>query len=127
MHSYTGKLTVHNVTTDLYANKNYLLAYKFDITFNNKQLFLNNSLLKQLLSIKSINNFIVDEIYTSILTNKEDIIHKNKVGIPLNYNNKISIKIYGKYFYIYISNSKVFEIDKVKSLLKKEISNYIDE
>lgn len=128
MNSYTGKITIHEITSNkiLESNK-YLMVFKFDVTINNKNLILNKLFLQQLLTLDSIKNFIYRTIDNYIINNYKDIIQKNKKIISLDSYNKINISFLGKYFYIKIYGSKEVNKDKIMIALKNEIYKYIDE
>ena len=128
MNSYTGKITIHEITSNkiLESNK-YLIVFKFDVTINNKNLILNKLFLQQLLTLDSIKNFIYRTIDNYIINNYKDIIQKNKKIISLDSYNKINISFLGKYFYIKIYGSKEVNKDKIMIALKNEIYKYIDE
>ena len=128
MNSYTGKITIHEITSNkiLESNK-YLIVFKFDVTINNKNLILNKLFLQQLLTLDSIKNFIYRTIDNYIINNYKDIIQKNKKIISLDSYNKINISFLGKYFYIKIYGSKEIDRSKIITALKNEICKYIDE
>ena len=92
MNSYTGKITIHEITSNkILENNKYLMVFKFDVTINNKNLILNKLFLQQLLTLDSIKNFIYRTIDNYIINNYKDIIQKNKKIISLDSYNKINI------------------------------------
>ena len=128
MNSYTGKITIHEITSNkILENNKYLIVFKFDVTINNKNLILNKLFLQQLLTLDSIKNFLYRTIDNYIINNYKDIIQKNKKIISLDSYNKINISFLGKYFYIKIYGSKEVNKDKIMIALKNEIYKYIDE
>ena len=128
MNSYTGKITIHEITSNkILENNKYLMVFKFDVTINNKNLILNKLFLQQLLTLDSIKNFIYRTIDNYIINNYKDIIQKNKKIISLDSYNKTNISFLGKYFYIKIYGSKEINKDKIMIALKNEIYKYIDE
>lgn len=128
MNNYIGKIAIHEVTSNniLESNK-YLMIFKFDVTINNKNIFLNKLFLQQLLTLESVKKFLYRTIDNYIINDYKNIIQKNKKLISLVTYNKIKISFLGKYFYIKIYGSKEIDRSRIITALKNEICKYIDE
>lgn len=121
---YSGKLTIHNDTEDSFDNKNkYYMIFKFSISFNGNKLFLNNSFVEQILSSKTVQNYIYKEVKKYLSNKKEDLNIKADKIITLNTESEIEVNVIGKYLFIKLVYCKNLNIDKCLKCLNKKLKN----
>lgn len=100
---YSSPLIIHNNTDEYISNNKefgLIAEMKFSVNFNKEKLFLNNTILNQILDSGAVQNYIIKEISQFFKENNLDInktIRKICTPEPAP---KIDIKIIGKYFFI---------------------------
>lgn len=103
---YSGKFVIHNDTVGYGLGKSeamgHILTIKFSASFNDSKLYLSNTLVKQLLESKALQNFIVKEIDKHIESNIEDFNSRIKGICSIENNPSVKINIIGRYFFIKI-------------------------
>lgn len=126
---YSGRFIVKNETTidDIKRIKKHgqVAIFKFSVYVNKTQLFLNNTLLEQILESHVIKNFILEDI-TKLLKENNELI-ENNIKNTCTISDAIAKKnCIGKYFFfnIYggVNNSMNDLIESVSNLLKKKKS-----
>lgn len=123
---YSSPLIIHNNTEEYKVNKEFgfIAEMKFSVNFNKEKLFLNNTILNQILDSGAVQNYIIKEVSSFFEINKLDI-EKTIKGIctPEPFPN-IEIKIIGKYFFIRFFGGINTSIDEciysLRKILKKE-------
>lgn len=100
---YSSPLIIHNNTKEYKVdNKDFglIAEMKFSVNFNKEKLFLNNSILNQILDSGAVQKYLVKEVISFFENNELDIENTIKsICIPESFP-KIEIKIIGKYFFI---------------------------
>lgn len=124
---YTGKFVIHN-NTDNYNlfeqdNIGHILTMKFSANFNDMKLFLTNTLVKQLLSSKALQKFIVNEIDKYMDNNIEKFnSFINKICF-IEQNPIVKINVIGKYFFIKVYCGRNHTKEDCIKAVKLKLSN----
>nr|DAV25193.1 MAG TPA: hypothetical protein [Caudoviricetes sp.] len=127
---YSGRLIINNDTdNDIKVSMEQCLiaTLRFSASFNKKRLYLNNTILKQILESGVVQDYIVNEC-SSYFKNNNELIN-NRINKNLTKENavKIDIKIIGKYFYIKFYCGRNHTIDDCIAALIRKLKNEKDQ
>lgn len=121
---YSSPLIIHNNTEEYrISNKEFglIAEMKFSINFNKEKLFLNNTILNQILDSGAVQNYIIKEVSSFFEVNKLDIEKTIKsICTPESFPS-IEIKIIGKYFFIKFFGGINTTIDECIYNLRKKM------
>lgn len=126
---YSGRLIINNETDNkskLTMEQSLIATFKFSASFNKKKLYLNNTILKQILESGVVQKYIIDECSSYFKTNKEIIENKINKNLIIENTVKINIKIIGKYFYIKFYCGRNHTIDDCITALIRKLNNEKD-
>lgn len=100
---YSGRLIINNETDNepkRNSEQGLVTTLRFSASFNKKKLYLNNTILNQILESGAVQTYIIDECSSYFKANEELVNNKIKKILTIEHTLKIDIKIIGKYFYI---------------------------
>lgn len=124
---YSGKFIIHNNTEEYnatnYKELGHIMTFKFSASFNGTKLYLNNTLLKQLLESNALQKFIINDCNKYIKNNQDSINASIKKIYTIENNPNIKIKIIGKYFFIEVYCGRNHSTDDCINAIKRKLSN----
>ena len=124
---YSGKFIIHNNTDDYkiadYKNLGHIVTFKFSASFNGTRLYLNNTLLRQLLDSNALQKFIIDDCSKYIKENQDLINTSIKKICTIENDPNINIKVIGKYFFIEVYCGRNHSTDDCINAIKRKLSN----
>lgn len=127
---YSGKLIINNNTdNDIKTSMEQCLmaTLRFSASFNKKKLYLNNTILKQILESGVVQDYIIHECSSYFKDNKELINNRINKSFTIENTVRIDIKIIGKYFYIKFYCGKNHTIDDCITALIRKLKNEKDQ
>ena len=123
MKYYSSPLIIHNNTEEyININKKFglIAEMKFSVNFNKEKLFLNNTILNQILDSGAVQSYIIKEVTNFFEENRLDVNRTIKKICTTEPMPKIEVKIIGKYFFINFYGGINTTIEEcIQSLYKK--------
>lgn len=127
MSYYSGKFIIHNNTDQYYENsyfeQTHIMTMKFSASFNDMKLYLNNTLVKQLLSSKTLQKYIVNECESYMLLYSDAINNTIQSVMSIENTPAIKIRVLGKYLYINMYCGRNHTIDDCVRALARKLRN----
>jgi hypothetical protein len=128
MSYYNSSLIIYNNTDNDYNETNkdekLIAFFKFSITFNKIQLFLDGIFIKQILKSTRVQKFILDECAKYLDLNKDSINNKIKKQLTYELEPIVELKILGKFLYIkvYCGRNNTIEncLDSISNKLRNK-------
>lgn len=122
---YSTNLIINNNTDDKEIKQDreqgLIAALRFSVNFNKKKLYLNNTILNQILESGAVQSYIVKECTHHFKENEEYINTRMKKIFTIEHSVKIDIKIIGKFFYIKFYCGRNHCIDECITALTKKL------
>lgn len=121
---YSGRLIINNETDNEPKRKTeqcLVATLRFSASFNKKKLYLNNTILNQILESGAVQTYIIDECSSYFKANEELVNNNIKKVFMIEHTIKIDIKIIGKYFYIKFYCGRNHTIDDCIVALTKKL------
>ena len=125
---YSGRMVIHNETDTYKDTKEHglIATLKFSANFNKKKLYLNNTILNQILDSGAVQTYILKECSNYFETYKNEANNAiNKILYVENFPN-IKIQIIGKYFYIKFYCGRNHTLDDCLEALNKKLKKEKD-
>lgn len=120
---YSGNLIIHHDTSDYIKPKEQgeVLTLRFYASFNKSKLYLNTTILNQLLNSGTVQNFIIKESTTYINKHSDEINQSINKLFSKEYIPTVTVKIIGKYFYIKVYCGRNHTIENCITAISKQV------
>lgn len=125
MSYYSGRLIINNESNMPIDNtaQGLIATFKFSVSFNKEKLFLNNTILNQILESGAVQTYIKKECASYFNSNKDSIEKAISKIYTMELTPRIEIKIIGKYFFINFYCGRNHSIDDCSTALNRKLKN----